>query len=113
MYITTYCIFTQAFLLQTLTRTLSVLIRVALSFSYIVHLLQSSHPPGLLLGLDKADDVLHPEHEVTHHVEEAELVSRVEQTRPPPFTGFQKVPPCVQDFALPPLNIVSLIAGIC
>lgn len=49
--------------------------------------------PGLLLGLDEADHILHPEHEVSNHAEEAELVPRVEQPHPASLTRLQQALP--------------------
>lgn len=70
------------------------------------------HTPGLLLRLDEADDVLHPEHEVTHHTEEAELVSGVQQSRPPALAGLQQTPPGLQHLALTPLDVVRFVSSI-
>lgn len=53
--------------------------------------------PGLLLGLDQADDVLHPQHQVAHHAEEAELVSGVHQLHPSTLHCLQQVLPGLQD----------------
>lgn len=74
---------------------------------------QYRHTPGLLLSLDKADDVLHPEHEVTHHTEEAELVSGIQQSCPSALAGFQKTPPGLQNLALTPLDVVGFVSSIC
>lgn len=52
--------------------------------------------PGVLLSLDQADDVVHPQHQVPHHAEEAELVSRVHQLQPATFSCFQQVLPGLQ-----------------
>lgn len=53
--------------------------------------------PGLLLGLDQPDHILHPQHQVTHHAEEAELVSSVGQLHPPTLRRLQQVLPGLQD----------------
>lgn len=53
--------------------------------------------PGILLGLDQTDDVLHPQHEVAHHAEEAELVSGVDQLHPPALSRLQQVLPGLED----------------
>ncbi len=53
--------------------------------------------PGILLGLDQADDILHPQHQVAHHAEEAELVSGVDQLHPPALRRLQQVLPGLKD----------------
>ena len=53
--------------------------------------------PGVLLGLDQTDDVLHPQHQVAHHAEEAELVSGVDQLHPATLRRLQQVLPGLQD----------------
>ena len=53
--------------------------------------------PGLLLGLDQPDHVLHPQHQVPDHAEEPELVSSVHQLHPPALHRLQEVLPGLQD----------------
>lgn len=68
--------------------------------------------PWLLLGFDLPDDILHPQHEVTHHAEEAELVPRVHQPHPAALAGIQQGLPGFQDLVLPLLDVVSLVTCI-
>ncbi|TNN54312.1 hypothetical protein EYF80_035462 [Liparis tanakae] len=59
--------------------------------------LNTDSVPGLLLGLDQADDVLHPEHQVAHHADEAELVSGLHQLHPAALRRLQQVLPGLED----------------
>lgn len=68
--------------------------------------------PGLLLGLDLPDDILHPQHEVPHHAEEAELVPCVHQPHPAALTGVQQGLPGLQDLVLPLLDVISLVTRV-
>lgn len=68
--------------------------------------------PGLLLGLDLPDDILHPQHEVPHHAEEAELVPRVHQPHSATLTGVQQGLPGLQDLVLPLLDVISLVTRV-
>ncbi|TNN44820.1 hypothetical protein EYF80_044969 [Liparis tanakae] len=68
--------------------------------------------PGILLGLDKPDHVVHPQQEVSDHAEEPELVSGVEEAEPASVAGLQQTPPGLQHLALPPLDVVGFVSGI-
>lgn len=69
--------------------------------------------PGVLLGLDEPDHVLHPQHQVPDQAEEAEFVPGVQQADLAFVAGIQQVPPGFQDFALPPLDVVRFVSSVC
>lgn len=68
--------------------------------------------PGVLLGLDEPDHVLHPQHEVPDQAEEAELVPSVQQAELSLIAGVQQVLPGLQNLALPPLDVVRFVSGV-
>ena len=68
--------------------------------------------PGILLGLDEPDHVVHPQHQVSDHAEETELVPGVDEAEPASVAGLQQAPPGLQHLALPSLDIVRFVAGV-
>lgn len=65
--------------------------------------------PGFLLRLYLLDDALHPGHQVSHHAEEAELLGRVHQLRPPAVRGVQQAFPGFYDLRLHGLDGVLFV----
>lgn len=68
--------------------------------------------PGVLLGLDEPDHILHPQHEVPDQAEEAELVPGVQQAELSFIAGVQEVLPGLKDLALPALDVVRFVPGV-
>lgn len=57
-------------------------------------------------------DAVHPEHEVSHHVEEAELLHSVQQEEPAGLTGLQQSLPGNRHSTLTPVNVISFLSSV-
>lgn len=57
-------------------------------------------------------DTVHPEHEVTHHVEEAELLYCVQQEDPAGLTSFQQTLPGRSHSMFTPVNVIRFLPSI-
>ncbi len=75
-------------------------------------LVSGAGSPGFLLSLYLLDDALHPGHQVSHHGEEAELLSSVHQPLPAAVAGVQQALPGFQHLSLCGLDAVRSAACI-
>lgn len=57
-------------------------------------------------------DTVHPEHEVSHHVEEAELLHGVQQEEPAGLTSLKQALPGRSHSMLTPMNVISFLPSI-
>lgn len=57
-------------------------------------------------------DAVHPEHEVSHHVEEAELLHSVQQEEPAGLTSLQQALPGGRHSMFTPVNVISFLPSI-
>ena len=67
---------------------------------------------GFLRGLHMADEVVHPQHQVADHAEEAEEISRVGQLVLSGLDGHLEVAPGLDDFGFSVGDFFSLVAGV-
>ena len=57
-------------------------------------------------------DAIHPEHEVSHHVEEAELLHSVQQEEPAGLPGLQQALPGGRHSVFAPVNVIGFLPGV-
>jgi len=88
-------------------------VHLGLQTLVVVHQqLNSRHVAWLLLGVHLPRDVIHPEQQVTHHVEEAVQVAGVGQLESARVHQVVEVAPGVQHFLLLLLDLLLLGSGI-
>lgn len=73
---------------------------------------QSQQSPGAVVGVDLQVDAVHPQHEVAHHVEEAEFLHSVQQEEPACLTRLQQALPGGGDGVLAPVDVVGFLPGV-
>lgn len=57
-------------------------------------------------------DTIHPEHEVSHHVEEAELLHGVQQEEPAGLTSLEQALPGRSHGMFTPVNVISFLSSV-
>ena len=57
-------------------------------------------------------DSIHPEHEVSHHIEEAELLHGIQQEEPSSLTSLKQALPGRSHCTLTPVNVISFLPSI-
>lgn len=68
--------------------------------------------PGAVVCIYLQIDTVHPEHQVSHHVEEAELLHSVQQEEPAGLTSLKQALPGRSHSIFTPVNVVRLLPSV-